>query len=88
MADYLSTNAGNTQIAAMLGGPVALPDSMIEPLGEAISLPDRWNYTSVQPGNTAATAPLTGGVDPDVTPAGPTGTGVPGTSGSPVTATR
>jgi hypothetical protein len=46
---YLSRNSGGLQTAVMLGGPVALPDTLISPTGEAISLPNQWDYVSHTP---------------------------------------
>jgi hypothetical protein len=49
LATYLNNNSGSMWDAIMLGGFLALPDTLIKPIGDAISLPDQWIYTSFQP---------------------------------------
>jgi Cell wall binding domain 2 (CWB2) len=47
--DYLSRNSGNIGTGVLLGGSAALPDALISPLGEAISLPGQWDFVSNTP---------------------------------------
>ncbi|MDG6107842.1 cell wall-binding repeat-containing protein [Dactylosporangium aurantiacum] len=42
--DYFARNAASLKYATLLGGVLALKDSLVEPLGEAISLPGQYRY--------------------------------------------
>lgn len=44
---YLSVNSGSLARTAMLGGPVALPASLVAPIGDAIVVPGRWDYADI-----------------------------------------
>jgi ell wall binding domain 2 (CWB2)/WD40-like Beta Propeller Repeat len=63
-AAYLSTESGSLNEVDMLGGPAALPAGLIAQLGDAISLPGQWDYTSFEPGGTPPDFPLPGIVKP------------------------
>jgi hypothetical protein len=47
--DYLSKRAGSIDEAVMLGGPAALPAALQNPLGESVTMPGWWDYTSLSP---------------------------------------
>ena len=42
--DYFSRHAGAVTYGVLLGGPLALNNSLIAPLGQAISLPGQYGY--------------------------------------------
>lgn len=60
VAGYLTTQSGSLTAAVMLGGPSALPNSLIASLASAIGVPGHVGYVSLQPG-TSATRPAAGG---------------------------
>jgi dipeptidyl aminopeptidase/acylaminoacyl peptidase len=42
---YLMRNSGNIWAGVLLGGPVALPQTLHAPVGDAIGLPTQWDYS-------------------------------------------
>jgi hypothetical protein len=76
LADYLSENAGNIGDGVILGGSLALPDTMISQLGDAVSLPGHWRFFDHPPQPSSALQAQTVPPHTNGTPAQPTG--IPG----------
>jgi hypothetical protein len=55
---YLNDESGSVWEAAMLGGPVALSDSMKAPIGDSISVPGQWDFQDHRPGQAGVAAQI------------------------------
>jgi hypothetical protein len=52
--DYFARNASSLKYATLLGGVLALKDALIEPLGDAISVPGQYQYVQYTENSTLA----------------------------------